>query len=149
MTVEEAVNDIITLYAEREGATLSLYFGDLSGMRLYAVSVCRDRSLTLQGQLLPPGALRAFIREREELLSDPRNSVGVWFDVTTVVPDRDQAIAVGQRYNQVAIYDPDRQEAIEVGGTGEPPPNMPPARDRLPPWRGRATRSAESEPKQT
>jgi hypothetical protein len=40
-------------------------------------------------------------------------------DVVAVLPDRETALALGRRYNQIAIYDLAAGEEIEAGGTGE------------------------------
>ncbi len=86
--------------------------------------------------------MRRFIAANLELLRDPRNAVGSWFneadgqtylDVSSAVADREQAIQLAGRYNQIAIFDLHRAEAIETGGTGEPVFDLPPVSERLPP----------------
>ena len=56
-----------------------------------------------------------------------------YLDLSATVPDLEQAVALGSRYNQVAIYDLLRFEEIRIGGTGETPDDLPPPIDRLPP----------------
>jgi hypothetical protein len=43
----------------------------------------------------------------------------VYLDLSHNVHDRDQAIAMGQKHNQKAIYHIDNDEDIPTGGTGE------------------------------
>src|SRR6266852_6124071 len=125
---EEAVTQIERLHGEKGGATFSLYFGSVVGQELFAVSLYPERSVQVRGQFVPTRWLRTFLGQNQDLLSDPRNTVGIWYnedddttylDVTTTLPDREQAITHGRRYNQIAIYDLLRGEEIVTGGTGE------------------------------
>jgi len=42
-----------------------------------------------------------------------------YLDVSTTLNDRDEAVAMAARYNQIAIYDLAAQWEIDTGGTGE------------------------------
>lgn len=86
------------------------------------------------------------IASSQQLLSDPRNSVGLWYDeedgntyleVTATLPhqdetDRQEAIELGQRYNQIGMYDLQAREYLPLGGTGVLPKDAPPVQERLP-----------------
>jgi hypothetical protein len=140
LDVDAAAQQIAALHRERGGSTFNLYVGDLSGQRLYAVSLYPERSLVTHGAEIDATAVTRFIARNMDLLQDPRNSVGTWFDevsgftyldVSATIADAQQAIALGQRYNQVAIFDLDRLEEIAIGGSGEEIPDLPPATERL------------------
>ena len=94
---EEAVTQIERLHGEKGGATFSLYFGDVVGQELFAVSLYPERSVQVRGRFVSARRLRAFLGQNQDLLSDPRNSVGIWYnedddttylDVTATLPDR-------------------------------------------------------------
>jgi hypothetical protein len=139
--VEEAVTQIERLHRENGGATFSLYFADVGGQELFAVSLYPERSVQVPGRFVPTRRLQAFLAQNEDLLRDPRNTIGTWYnkdddttylDVTATLPDKEQAITLGRQYNQIAIYDLLHEEEIATGGTGEPLPNTPPDIRRLP-----------------
>jgi hypothetical protein len=141
ISVEEAVEQVAHLHAERGGATFSLYFADTFGQELFAVSLYPERSVRVRGRLVPARRLQAFVARNQDLLLDPRNAIGTWYneandttylDVTATLPDREQAITLGRQYNQIAIYDLLRDEEIETEGTGEPLLEAPTEMYRLP-----------------
>lgn len=140
---EEAASQTLALYAEsgREGATLSLRFGDMSRQPLYSVSVWPERGRTSPGDTVSVRILQLFIEANLDLLDDPRCGVGLWYnadagvtyrDIVAILPDRQEAIALALRYDQIAIYDLHNLTEIETGGTGNTPADMPPATERLP-----------------
>jgi hypothetical protein len=139
--VDDAVEQILALHMEYDGSTFNMYFGDLGGKTLYAVSLYPDLGIVLEGQEIPEDLLRRFISDNSDLLDDPRVSVGTWFDsesgltyldVSATIPDRQQAIELGQQYNQIAIFDLSTFEEISTGGTGEQIEDLPPPTERLP-----------------
>ncbi len=132
---------IVSLHAQSGGATFNPYFGDMSGQRLYAAALYPERSATLPGQSLSAADLRAYVQANQHLLQDVRNNIGTWYnrevgetylDVSTTVADRDEAVALAARYNQIAIYDLAGSSEIETGGSGEAADDLPPASERLP-----------------
>lgn len=138
----QVVGRIIDTHDADGGSTFNLYFGNLKGKKLYAVSVYPDRGRILQGKAIDPAILRAFIEENRDLLADPRNSIGTWYDadegltyldVSATLPDRQLTIRLGKKYNQVGIYDLGSGRVIDTGGTGEPLPNIEAPEKRLPP----------------
>ena len=143
MSADEAARQIVALYEQSgySGVTLSLRFGDMREEPLYSVSVYPDLGLVSSGAAVKGYVLKSFIEGNLGLLNDPRCGVGLWHDVSTdtlyydlvaLVPGRQEAIALAQQYNQIAIYDLGASTEIAVGGTGEGPPKMPPAAERLP-----------------
>jgi hypothetical protein len=136
--------ELAPLHEASGGATFNLYVGSLAGQRLYAVSLYPERGRIVRGQQVSPARLRQFIEANRDLLSDPRNSVGTWFDevlgityidVSATLADLAESIALGRQYNQVAIYDLYGEQVIPIGGTGETVAGRPPVRERLPPFR--------------
>ena len=128
------------------GATVNLFQGDLAGQELYVVVVYPELSEAVPGLELDPARVRAFITAHLALLTEPRNNVGTWFndeagysylDVSTALPDRAQAVALGRQYNQTKVFDLARMTSIELDGTGTVPANLPPIDQRLPPLPGR------------
>jgi len=138
---EEAVAMIAKQHQENGGATFNLYFGDQIGQQLYAVSVYVERGVRRQGRALPIQFLKAFFKKNSDLLQDPRNSIGCWFDpetgrtyldISATLPNRQAAINLGLRYNQISIYDLAHDEVISTEGTGEETTGLPPESQRLP-----------------
>ncbi len=68
----------LRFHQEHGGSTFNLFFGNLAGQSLYAVSVYPERSRRIPGRLLTDDALMLFIKGNMDLLSDPRCSVGTW-----------------------------------------------------------------------
>ena len=142
ISAEAAVEEILALHEANGGATYSLYFGSQARERLYAVSVFPDRSFVTEGREISRKEITAFLHANRELFADPRCCVGVWhsvelnltyLDVSTTLPDKSAVVALGTWYNQEGVFDLFRMEYIPTGGSGEPPVNMPPAAERLPP----------------
>jgi hypothetical protein len=136
---------VAALHRANGGATVNLYRGDLAGEDLYVVDVYPELSEAVAGPDIDPAQIRQFINAHLSRLTDSRNNVGTWFNeadgytylaVSTALPDRAQAIALGQQYDQIGVFDLSRMTMIELGGTGTPPPNLPPIDQRLPPGAG-------------
>jgi hypothetical protein len=149
VAAEAAARSIAARHRADGGSTFNLYVGDLSGLPLYAVSLYPERSIVLRGRELNPRVVAAFVDANMDLLRDPRNSVGTWFnemngltylDVSATLPSMEEAITLGRRYNQVAIFDLQRLEEMEIGGTGEEVPDLPPITQRLPALPGQRRR---------
>ncbi len=141
--VDEATRHVLVLHAANGGSTFNLYFGDLGGKPLYAVSLYPDRSVVVAGASVELGVLRRFVLDNLDLLQDPRVSIGTWFDsensntyldISATIPDRGQAVELGKRFNQIAIFDLATFAEIATGGTGETIPNLPAPSERLPPF---------------
>ena len=143
ISIEEVVDQISALHAGSNGATVSMYFGDMSGKPGFAVSLFPGRTSFVLGDALTKQRLAAFIIENVDfLLADPRHCIGTWYDqegdvsyidITAVVPESGLAMDLAVWYNQVAIYDLAKQVVTPAGGTGEELPGWPPEAERLPP----------------
>jgi len=138
---EDAAQQIAHLHAVRGGSTFSLQSGDLSGERLFAVSLFPERTRRVAGPTLSAALILRYIERNADLLRDPRVSVGTWFDeeqgvtfldVSVTLPERTAAEALARRYNQIGIYDLHAGQWIPTGGTGEEVGHLPPEADRLP-----------------
>ena len=150
MPIEEAIQSIRNLFLSSGGATYSPYFGSMTALPYIAVSVYQDaeakHSKWWKGNSLSPFKLRTFIASNNELLTDPRSSIGVWYDkegdrtyleITAALlfldkADYTAAVRQGRRYNQIGIYDLEEKAYIALGGTGELPEDAPPVSERLP-----------------
>lgn len=141
IAVDDAVEQILELHAEYDGSTFNMYFGDLGGKELYAVSLYPDLGIVLEGKEIPPEVLRRFILDNRDLLEDPRVSIGTWYDsesgmtyldISATLPDEQRAIELGREYNQIAIFNLSTFEEIDTGGTGEAIEDLPPPTERLP-----------------
>jgi len=117
-----------------------LGFADVCGEELFAVSIYPERSAIIPSDRLSPEVLEVFLKANRDLLEDPRCCVGTWYnaesdvtfiDVIAAVPDRDHALRLAMRYNQVAIFDLAAMSEIETGGTASVPPDLPPIGRRL------------------
>ena len=145
----KAAETIASVFLQVDGATFNLYFGNMAGSPYFAVSIYLDQeakhSKWWNGKSLSVFKLKTFITSNRELLKEPRNSIGVWYDaendrtyleVTATLPFRDkadytEAVRQGRHYNQVGIYDLEEKAYIALGGTGELPEDVPPVLERL------------------
>lgn len=124
------------------GATFNLYFDDLSDQPYYAVALYSDLAPDPEpGIDADVRVVQSLVVQSWELLLDPRNNIGLWYDdkddllyleVSAVMPDKEEAISLAERYNQKEIFDLKRGESIVIGGTGIPVENLPPPMERLP-----------------
>lgn len=128
LNVETLARQVSEWLTTHDGATFNLFFGNMAGQVLYAVSLYPERSAVIPGRTLPVGLLRQFIEDNRDLLADPRNSIGIWYsdalqaiylDVSATLPDMAEAVSLGEWYNQEAIYDLGWDEVLDTGGTGE------------------------------
>jgi hypothetical protein len=142
LRADVASEQIVTLHEEHGGATFNLHFGNLSGQKLFAVSLYPKRGLRIAGDRLSSRLIEAFIKRNTDLLDDPRCAVGTWFDeesgytyldITATLPDKKLALELGRQYNQIAIFDLERSEIIDTGGDGSVIEDMLTETERLPP----------------
>ena len=126
-SAHKAAREIVRLHTNSAGATFNMYFGDLTGRRLFAVSIFVTRSKIAKGVLLDQKDVEHFIESNYDLLSDPRISVGTWLDENTgstyldivvSIDDETLAIRLGQEYNQKGIFDLHKGVEIPIGGKG-------------------------------
>lgn len=142
LPAETIISDVLRLHERTNGATYNCYFGNVYGRKLYAVAVFPELSKKLPGKRVQADLLRAYLAKNQALLTDPRCDVGMWYDadaskityldVSCTLADRAQAIALGKRYNQEAIFSLADGKEIKTGGTGDVRPGWPPINQRLP-----------------
>lgn len=98
----------------------------------YMVAVYGDRSQWLKGdEVTNPekrtAAIKNFMEKNKDVLSDPDNYLGTWFDtesgnisldISRNFKDKDAAIKYGQDHNEKAIWDVKNMTDIPTGGTG-------------------------------
>lgn len=72
--------------------------------------------------------IKDFMEKNKDVLSDPNNYLGTWYDteskrisldISRCVENKDEAIRMGRKYNQIAIWDVANFEEIATGGSGE------------------------------
>jgi len=140
ITIDDAVDQILELHKQTGGATFSLFHGDMQGKPYRSVSIFPDIGKKMPGKEITKEQLLEFMRNHEGLLRNEKVAIGTWFnpddnrtylDFSVVIQDRDFAIGLGKRYNQIGIFDLEKMEYIEIGGTGEDIPNLPSLQDRL------------------
>ena len=146
LTIEAMATQAVEWVATQGGATFNLFFGNMTGQSLYAVSVYPEHSVVIPGPAVEDAVLRRYIEDNLDLLTDPRNSIGLWYsdtlqaiylDVSVTLPDKASAVLLGERYNQEAIYDLGLDEVLDTGGTGEWQEGWADEASRLPPLQKR------------
>ncbi len=142
LAVEDLADQVEARLTAHEGATINLYFGNMAGQVLYAVSLYPERSVVIPGRAVTKDLLRRFVKDNRDLLTDPRNSIGIWYsealnavylDVSAALPGRSEAISLGEWYNQEVVYDLAEDEVIDTGGSGEQRGGWVEETQRLPP----------------
>jgi hypothetical protein len=120
---DEAASIVAQLHSQNQGSTFNLHKGDLGGTDHYAVSVHKGREVPVAGKDLDPAVVKDFIDKNHDLLQDPANSMGTWFnpedgksylDVSQTVPDLDQATKLGLDNDQLGIFDLKKFETLNL-----------------------------------
>jgi hypothetical protein len=92
------------------------------------------------GKSIDPDIIEKFIRDHEDLARNIKVGIGTWYntddghtylDFVALIEDRDQAIGLGKKYNQIGIFGLKDFEYIETGGTGEANTDLLSLLDRL------------------
>ena len=106
----QVVNNILKLIQQNGGATYNISKGNLVGKDGYAVAIYPDREQIVSG--IDYDILEGYIVQNEDLLSNSNNSFGAWvsggkvyLDVVATVKDKRQAMELGYRHKQLAIFD--------------------------------------------
>jgi protein-tyrosine phosphatase len=121
----DVLPDIIKLVRETGGATWNFSKGNLSGTENYAVSIYPEHSVVLDHEPTIQD-LNNYIQSKADLLQSPDNSLGIWnnggkyyLDISLTISDREKAIELGKKHNQISIFDLKNFQEIPTGGTGE------------------------------
>src|SRR2546428_262471 len=78
--IDQAVDAIVAIHDADGGATFSFHHGNLGGQKLFALSIYPERSEQFIGRSIPRDLLVAFVGRNLDLLTDPRVSLGAWFN---------------------------------------------------------------------
>ncbi|MDA8412009.1 MAG: hypothetical protein M0001_16670 [Treponema sp.] len=141
MSVQTVVDMALKSHEASDGSTTSFRWGDLSGKKLYVVSLFPDLGIIKKGKEITNAELSAFAFAHMDLFSDPRVCLGTWFnkddgntyiDINVVLADKAKAVELAKRYNQISIFDLSSFEETKTGGDGKPIANLPPPIERLP-----------------
>jgi hypothetical protein len=86
----------------------------LSGEPFYAVAMYPECEQVLSLKDFTPGSIYNYAKEHKNILKHSKNSIGTWIDrdtneiyldISRTVSDRDVALAIAKRTNQLAIFD--------------------------------------------
>ena len=93
----------------------------------FAVAIYPELSRTVPASALVKQSLKDYVHDNPDAFSNPENKFGawhdpesgeVWLDVSRVVQDRNTAVELGKKHNQIAIWDIGAGEEVSTGGTG-------------------------------
>jgi hypothetical protein len=110
--LDNAASIVDQLTQKTGGASFNLFKGDLAGTKHYAVATFPDRGVVIEGTPTPQ-QIRHFIGANQDVLVDPKNSIGTWFnkadgktylDVSVTTPSLKEAKQLGRKNQQLAIY---------------------------------------------
>jgi hypothetical protein len=129
IAIETAAREIEKLHngPDADGSTFSLFFGNQSGQRMFAVALFAERTVYVSGKRVTSDTIRRFITENLLLLRKASACIGTWYDPETdltsldvvfITGDRKLAARLGKQYNQIGIFDLLRLEFIPTGGSG-------------------------------
>lgn len=120
--IAEAVDISFAQHERTNGSIVSMVHGNMVGKKLFSVSIYPNRSITLWER---PSweELFEYTRAHLDLLLKSGHAVGTWFndwdlihclDVVVLVPDRTDAMELGLRFDQVAIFDLEARREIPI-----------------------------------
>src|SRR5690606_36021399 len=117
-TPEEAAEIVTRIPHATHGATFNVRYGNMARRPCCAVSVYPQLGEVIDG---PPtrGQIEEFVRKHWRLLQRPENSIGTWYneadgktylDISRTVSSLDEALELGKKHRQIAIFDLNRFE---------------------------------------
>ncbi len=133
-TPEDIAVKASELHNANGGSTFSLKTGQVSDAPMFSVSTFPGRELKVPSKDVSPETMLAFIQKNRDVLDQEGTNFGSWhnpedgntyLDVSTMVPSLDEALALGQKHNQLAVYDHQNFKTIDVpksGTTASAPP---------------------------
>ena len=125
--IGNAVDAAFELHNQTNGSTVSLIDGNMVGTKHFSVSIYPTRSVVLW-ERPTRHELFDFALANLELLLKPANALGTWFDdwnqvhvldVVLLVSDRDAALELGLRFDQLAIFDLESRQEIPIARPSE------------------------------
>ena len=120
--VGDAFAKALAAHNQHGGSTYCFQKGDLAGKPLFAVSPHKDREQLIDGPLTKEH-LAAFHAKNKDLFGQEGHVLGTWhdpssnksfLDVTMVTPDHKQAMEIGQKHSQKAIFDLGNMKTIHL-----------------------------------
>lgn len=137
----EGMNALAAAHGTDGGSTYNVVTGKrLTDEPVFVVSIYPERSEVVTGKNVTAERLSAFAKKNADLLADPENSIGTWYDaeadktyVDVSVSTEDQGLAelLGKKFNQRGIWDNQANKVIETGGTGEAVKSTTPESQRI------------------
>lgn len=126
--VKEASQTIGQIYKDNEkkgkpGASFSLYDGNPEGQPKFAVGTHPEVTAKIPGKNLTNTQIRNFIEDNMDLLKNPKNFFGAWYngdtnevvlDVSEAIESKKEAIRLGEKYKQEEIWDLEKGEGIPI-----------------------------------
>src|SRR5665213_2349365 len=118
----DLVNAAFASHNRTNGSTASFSCGDMKDEKLFIVSINPDRAKEFVER---PSwqELFEFAKTNLDLLSKPDHALGTWFndwnlvhifDIVICIPDRDVALELGRRFDQLAIFDLEARREIPI-----------------------------------
>ena len=110
------------------GSTFNLKNSEnLAGKDVYSVSIFPERSMIIDGKDITKENVNEFIKNNSDLLDNEKISIDTWYDDMSgktyidavVTTNKDEALKLGKKYNQKAIFGLKNFDEIPTGGTGE------------------------------
>lgn len=118
----QVVNEILKGIETSGGITYNLQQGNLAGTPNFSVSIYPDREQI--ADVVDFDTLEGYVEANKDLLSDQNNSFGAWtnngkvyLDVVQTIPDKEQALELARKNNQLAIWDLAQGQEILTGIT--------------------------------
>jgi hypothetical protein len=119
----QIVNNILKLIQQTGGATYNLSKGNLAGQPYFAVAIYPDREEILEG-MAGHDDLQHYLDTNQDLLNNSQNSFGAWtsdgktyLDIVATVPTKEQALELGYKHRQLAIFDLKEMKEIPLQRT--------------------------------
>ena len=125
--IQKRVSEQVDYHNKNEGSTF-----DQKGKIVeegYSVSRYPERTKLIKGKKITEKDINDFIEANKDILSkNPNAVVGTWYnkkdnttylDVSEVQKNKEKAIEVAKKYNQISIFDLKTFKEIETGGTGK------------------------------
>ena len=122
------IPQVMAVHNEGGGSSINQEGQNIFGTKNYSVSVHPDRSKIIDGKEITEEDILDFAEANADLLEDKMNFIGTWYneqdgktymDISTYTPDKQKAIDMARKANQIAIYDLYAAEEIDTEGTGE------------------------------
>jgi len=139
---DEIIKSILNLQKKNGGVTYNIRWGNQEKQNLFVVSLFPDLGDVIKGNLLTSNKLQTFIEKNIELLLNPRCALGTWYnkddnktyvDISAIFFDKNLAIKLANKYNQIAIWDLQNNQEIKTDGNGSSIQNLPKIKNRIPP----------------